>query len=120
MIKLLHLTFILLSIVSFVGRVIISETHPGLLKQSLFKIVPHVITGCLVLSGIILVIQGNWLSGESGWLSAKLLALLGYVGLGIFCLRVRGKDRWLAFSGAMLCFAYMGMVAVTKNPWFFL
>ncbi|ASF46076.1 SirB2 family protein [Methylovulum psychrotolerans] len=120
MIKTIHLTFILLSIVSFVGRVILSETHPAFLKQPFLKIAPHVINTLLLLSGIILVFQGPWLAGETGWLIAKVIALLGYIGLGIITLKTRGRDRWLAFAGAMACFVYIGIVAVTKNPFFFL
>ncbi|MDO9105405.1 MAG: SirB2 family protein [Methylovulum sp.] len=120
MIKILHLTFILMSVVSFVGRVIISETQPALLKQKLFKIAPHIIDSALLLSGIALVFQGQWLSTEHGWIIAKLCALVVYIGLSIVVMRNRGTTRWLAFSGAMLCFAYIGIVAVTKNPLFFL
>ncbi|MDD2723954.1 MAG: SirB2 family protein [Methylovulum sp.] len=120
MIKIIHLSFILLSIFSFVGRVILSETHPALLKQPLFKIAPHVIDSLLLLSGIILVFQGSWLSGENAWLVGKVLGLLGYIGLGVVTLRTRGTNRWLAFAGAMACFVYIGIVAVTKNPLFFL
>lgn len=120
MIKTIHLTFILLSIFSFVGRVILSETHPSLLKQPFLKIAPHVIDTFLLLSGIVLVFQGQWLSGENTWLLAKILALVGYIALGVITLRTRGKIRWLAFVGAMTCFVYIGIVAVTKNPFFFL
>lgn len=120
MIKLIHLTFILLSIFSFVGRVILSETNSNLMKTPLFNIGPHVINGILLASGIILVFQGSWLSGESAWLAAKIAALTGYIGLGIMTLKTRGQTRWLAFAGAMACFIYIGIVAVTKNPVFFL
>ncbi|MDP2904241.1 MAG: SirB2 family protein [Methylovulum sp.] len=120
MIKIFHLTFILLSIFSFVGRIIVSETHPAMLKQKLFKIAPHIIDSVLLISGILLVFQGHWLTTEHGWITAKLFALLGYIGLGVVAMRHRGTDRWLAFTGAMLCFAYIGVVAVTKNPLFFL
>lgn len=120
MIKIFHLSFILMSIISFVGKVIISETHPLMLKQKLFKIAPHVIDSGLLLSGILLVFQGQWLSTEHGWIIAKLLALLGYIGLGIVVMRHRGTIRWLAFTAAMLCFVYIGIVAATKNPLFFL
>lgn len=120
MIKLLHLSFILLSISSFVGRVILSETQPLLLKQTLFKVAPHIINGVLLLTGFILVFQGHWMSIEHNWITAKLIAVIVYIALGILVMRQRGMLRWLAFTGAMLCFAYIGMVAVTKNPLFFL
>jgi uncharacterized membrane protein SirB2 len=120
MIKIFHLSFILLSIFSFVGRVILSETRPALLKQPLFKIAPHVIDTLLLLTGVILVFQGQWLSGENAWIMAKLVGLLGYIGLGVVVMRTRGTTRWLAFAGTMACFVYIAIVAVTKNPLFFL
>jgi uncharacterized membrane protein SirB2 len=120
MIKALHLTFILLSVLSFVGRVVISETQPAILKRKLFKIAPHVIDSVLLLSGIFLVFQGQWLATSYAWILAKLFMLLVYIGLGIIVMRSRGRIRWLAFAGAMLCVVYIGIVAATKNPWFFI
>jgi uncharacterized membrane protein SirB2 len=120
MLKIFHLTFIMLSLFSFVGRVMLSETRPEMLKQKAFKIGPHVIDSLLLVSGIMLVIQGQWLSAEYGWIVAKLIALLAYVGLGVMVMHNRGTARWLAFAGAMICFAYIGMVAVSKNAVFFL
>jgi len=119
MIKIFHLSFVLIAICSFVGRVILSETRPELLKQRLFKIAPHVIDTLLLLSGIALVIQGAWLTTEYAWIIAKILALVCYIGLGVVTMRTRGTARWLAFAGAMACFVYIGIVAVTKNPFFF-
>jgi len=120
MIKYLHLTFILLSIISFVGRVIILEIRPELLKVKILKIAPHVINTLLLLTGFTLVFQGGWLAGEYGWIIAKLVALLGYVGFGIITLKAQGTNKWLAFSAAIACFVYIGIVAATKNAWFFL
>lgn len=119
MIKIFHLSFVLISIFSFVGRVILSETHPEILKRKPFKIAPHVIDTLLLLSGITLVFQGSWLSTQYGWIIAKLVALIGYIGLGVLTMRNRGTVRWAAFVGAMACFVYIGIVAVTKNPLFF-
>jgi len=120
MIKIFHLTLILLSVFSFVGRVILSETHPSMLKQKSLKIVPHIIDSLLLVSGISLVFQGGWLATDYGWIIAKIVALLGYIGLGVVVMRNRGTIRWLAFAGAMACFFYIGIVAVTKNAFFFL
>ncbi|MEY3786928.1 MAG: hypothetical protein RLZ75_1135 [Pseudomonadota bacterium] len=119
MIKIFHLTFILLSISTFIGRVILSETHPAILKQKALKIAPHVIDSLLLLSGITLIFQGGWFSMEYGWIFAKILALVGYIGLGIIVMRNHGTTRWLAFAGAMACFVYIGVVAVTKDAFFF-
>lgn len=120
MIKIIHLTFILLSISSFIGRVILSETHPSILKQKALKIAPHVIDTFLLLSGITLVFQGGWLSSDFGWIIAKIVALIGYISLGVIVMRKRGAIRWLTFLGAIACFIYIGIVAVTKNAFFFI
>ena len=120
MIKIFHLTFILLSISSFVGRVILAETHPAILKQKALKIAPHVIDSLLLLSGHTLIFQGGWLSTDYGWIIAKIIALIAYIGLGVIVMRNKGKTRWLAFVAAMTCFVYIGIVAVTKQAFFFI
>lgn len=112
--------FVALSIISFTGRIIISEIHPSMLTQKWLKIAPHVIDTLLLLSGILLVFIGSWLSADYGWIIAKIVALLGYIGLGVVAMRSHGKQRWLAFAGALLCFVYIAMVAVNKQAFFFL
>jgi uncharacterized membrane protein SirB2 len=120
MIKMLHLIFVLLTIAIFVGKVVLSVINPDLLKQKIFTIAPHAISGLLILTGIVLVFQGNWLSADYGWIIAKVIALVGFVGLGIFTMRSVGTNRWLAFAGAIGLFVYIGIVAVSKNAFFFL
>lgn len=120
MIKILHLTFVLLAIASFVSRVLLLEVRPELLNQKAFKIAPHVIDTLLLLSGITLVFQGQWLSADYGWIVVKIIVLLGYIGLGVVTMHSQGTKRWLAFAGAIACFIYIGIVAVTKHALFFL
>ncbi len=120
MLKTLHLTFILLSLISFVGRVILSEVNPELLKLKVLKIAPHILNALLIGSGFVLVFQGDWLSGDFGWIIAKLLVLIAYIGLGLFVMKGQGTKKWVAFIAAMACIVYIGIVAVTKNPWFFI
>ena len=120
MLKHLHLTFILLSLISFIARVILSEINPILLKRKVFNITPHIINTLLIGSGFALVIQGGWLSGEYGWIVTKLLVLIGYIGLGVFVMKRNGAAKWLAFIAAMACIVYIGIVAVTKNSFFFI
>ncbi|WP_333877085.1 SirB2 family protein [Methylobacter sp.] len=120
MIKSFHMIFILLSISSFVGRVYLAEKRPEMLEQKWIKIGPHIINSLLLITGFTLVFQGSWLSGEYGWIVAKLIALLGYIGLGIVAIKSQGDLRWKAFAGAIACFIYIGIVAVTKNAFFFL
>ncbi|MGZ5050510.1 MAG: SirB2 family protein [Methylobacter sp.] len=119
MIKLFHLVFILLSVSSFVGRVYLAEKQPAMLEEKWIKIGPHILNGLLLLSGFALVFQGSWLSGEYGWIVAKLIALVAYVGLGIVAIKSQGELRWKAFAGAMACFIYIAAVAVTKSAFIF-
>lgn len=112
----IHIIFALSSIISFVGRVALSEFKPQLLSGKIFKIAPHVIDTVLLVSGITLVINGGWIaSGEYGWIISKFIALLIYIGLGVLVMRSTGLKRWSAFAGALLCYGYILSVAVTKH-----
>lgn len=119
MIKFIHLTFILLSLSSFVGRVYLAEKRPEMMEQKWIKIGPHILNSLLLITGFALVFQGSWLSGEYGWIVAKLIALVAYVGLGIVAIKSQGDLRWKAFAGAIACFVYIAAVAVSKNIFIF-
>ncbi|MFZ2727861.1 MAG: SirB2 family protein [Methylococcaceae bacterium] len=118
MLKMIHMSFVLLSVVSFIGRIYLSEINSPLMQQKIMAIAPHIINGILLLSGITLAFQGEW--ATHGWLAAKVIVLFGYVGLGIIAIKSTGTKRWQAFAGALACFVYIAMVAVTKNPLVFL
>ena len=120
MIKYIHMLLVVLSFAGFAGRVIVAEINPHVFKQKWIRILPHVIDTLLLLSGIALVFIGSWFSADYGWIIAKFIALLFYIGLGMLAIRSQGKIRWLAFTGAVLCFLYIARVAVSKQPWFFL
>ena len=120
MIKFIHLSFVLFALMSFVGKFALLQLRPELLQHKTVKIAHHVISGLLILSGIILVFQGGWLSGSIGWLVAKILAVFAFVGLGVFTMKTEGDKRWYGFAGTLLCFIYIAMVAVKKDAfWFF-
>ncbi len=115
MLKALHLVFIFSSLASFVGRVLLSEFKPEVLQHRLSKIAPHVLDTLLLLSGVALILMGNWLDREFGWIISKFLLLLLYIGLGVICMHNRGTKRWLAFAGALACFGYIFVIAITKQ-----
>ncbi len=115
MIKSIHMLFILLSVSSFITRIMLAEFKPALLQVKLAKIAPHVIDSILLLSGVILVFQGNWFAGEYGWILTKFLMLLIYIGFGVMAMRTTGMKRWGAFVLALACFGYILSVAITKH-----
>jgi len=72
----------------------------------------------LIVSAVTLLIQSNLNLFNTPWLLAKVIALVVYIGLGLVAFRF-GKTRLIrimAWSEAILVFAYILGVAVTKNP----
>jgi len=119
MLKHIHLLFVAILVVAFIGRVLLAEFKPELLAQKWLKITPHVLASLVLLTGFVLVFQGNWLAGDYGWIIAKLLILSVYIGLGVVAIRQQGQKRWLAFAGALFCLFYIAKVAVAKQAFFF-
>ena len=119
MIKSIHILLALISFFGFITRVVLSEVNSEILQRKWLKISPHVIDTFLLASGITLVFQGNWLAGEYGWLTAKIIALMGYIGLGVVAMRCRGTVRWMALAASITCYVYILIVAISKNPFIF-
>lgn len=118
MIKSIHILLALVSFFGFISRVVLSEINPEITQRKWLKISPHVIDTLLLFSGIMLIFQGSWLDGNYGWLVAKMIALLGYISLGVVVMHRRGTIRWLALSGSVGCYVYILLVAVNKSPYF--
>jgi uncharacterized membrane protein SirB2 len=120
MLKHLHLLFVALVTVVFLGRVYLAQTKPELLENKWFKIAPHALAGLLLLTGIGLVFQGNWLDAQYGWIVAKLFLMFAFIALGILTLKSEGEKRWYALAGALFCLVYIVKIAFTKQIfWFF-
>jgi len=89
----------------------------GMLQQRWVRIAPHIVDTLLLASAIGLAVWSQQYPGQQAWLTAKVLALLGYIVLGTIALkrgRTRGQ-RLAAFIGALALFAYIVTVAVTKR-----
>ena len=115
MLKSIHMLFILLSVGSFISRIMLAQFNPDTLRIKVLKIAPHVIDTILLLSGIGLVFQGNWMAGEYGWIISKLVMLIAYIGFGVMAMRSTGIKRWIAFVLALTCFGYILSIAITKH-----
>lgn len=115
MIKLIHLIFIFTSFISFISRFSLSFLKPDILTNKVLKIAPHVIDTILLISGFTLVIQGNWMEGEHGWIISKFILLLAYIVFGVMAMRCKGSKRWIAFIAALSCFIYIFVIAITKQ-----
>jgi len=113
-----HITCVVLSGAGFALRGWWSIRASVLLQAVLVRRLPHVIDSCLLGSAIALA----WMSGQyplvHGWLTAKVLGLLAYIGLGLLALkpaRPRGV-RLAAFAAALTVFSYIVSVARSKDP----
>jgi uncharacterized membrane protein SirB2 len=85
-------------------------------QQRWVRIVPHIIDTLLLGCGVTLAVWSQLNPLEHRWLAVKLIALLCYIVLGSIALK-RGKTRsirLLAFIAAVLVFAGIIVVAVTK------
>lgn len=116
-VKTLHVASVVVSIVLFTTRYAWRVRAPGRLAARWVKVVPHVVDTVLLASAL-------WLAWQLGrgalpWVLAKVAALLAYIVLGSIALkRARtARGRALAFSAAILAFAYIVSVALTKSAW---
>ena len=113
----LHLASVALTLGLFLVRLAWMIWSPERLQRVWVKVVPHAIDTVLLLSGAWLAWQLGT-AGIRGWLPAKLIALVLYIVLGSVALR-RARTRGLRIAaavGALLTFAYIISIAVTKSP----
>ena len=120
MLKHLHLLLVVMVFISFTGRILLAELSPERLRQKWLKVTPHLIDTLLLLSGIALIFQGDWLSRDYGWIVAKLILLTVYIGLGMVAMRKTGLNRRLASIVAIVCLLIIAKIASGKQFfWFF-
>ena len=116
--KALHVATAAASIAFFTVRGGWMLGAPHRLRLRWVRVVPHVIDTVLLASAIGLAVMiGNY-PGTHAWLTAKVLALIGYIVLGSIALK-RGRTmrvRVAAFIAALALFAYIVSVAITKSP----
>lgn len=118
MIKTLHITTALISISLFIGRGIWLYTLHKNLTARWIKILPHINDTVLLITGITMAIQLHQYPLVDGWLTVKIICLLGYIGLGFSAMKwhrgtIAGLWSWLI---AILVFIYMLSVALQHHP----
>lgn len=117
-IKYIHVTCAVLSISFFMVRGMWMLFDSERLQQRWVRTTPHVIDTVLLTSALTMVFWSAQYPFVQPWLTAKVIALIIYIVLGSIALK-RGKTetvRITAFIGAMMVFAYIVMVALTRQP----
>jgi uncharacterized membrane protein SirB2 len=117
LLKSLHVSCAALSVTGFVLRGIWMLRDSPMLARRWVRIAPHVVDTVLLASAIGLTVVIDQYPLQQNWLTAKVLGLVAYIALGTIALK-RGRTRKIriaAFFGALLVFAYIVAVAITKS-----
>jgi uncharacterized membrane protein SirB2 len=116
-IKHLHMACAALSISLFLLRGAWMLQGSSMLTRRWVKVLPHLVDTVLLGSAITLALISHQYPFAQPWLGAKVVALLLYIVLGTIALK-RGRTRRaraFAFAGAVLTFAYIVSVAITRQ-----
>ena len=115
--KYLHVTCVVLSISGYLLRGVWMMRASPWLQKKWVRIAPHVIDTLLLGSAILLAIEIQQYPFVQGWLTAKVLALAAYIVVGAIGLKYgrTKKIRIAAWLGAVAIFAYIVLVALTRQ-----
>ncbi len=116
--KEIHVFCVIVTFILFFIRGIWMIIDSDLLQRKWAKRVPPVIDTILLASAIVLAVTIQQYPFVHGWLTAKVLVMFLYIGLGMLALTY-GKTKTIRISAwvaAQLCFVYIAAVAITKNP----
>jgi uncharacterized membrane protein SirB2 len=117
-IKHLHMSLALISLTGFVIRGWWSIRGHALLELRWVKIAPHVIDTLLLTSAVLLMAILQQHPGNQGWIMAKLIALVFYIGFGNLAIKRAPTvaSKALFFGLAIATFAYIVGVAIAHHP----
>jgi uncharacterized membrane protein SirB2 len=121
-VKYLHVAAVALSGAGFLLRGLWMLTGDPRLHHRITRALPHVIDTILLLSAVTLAGMLRQYPFAQHWLTAKVLGLVAYIVLGVIALR-RGPTkgaRLAALVAALVTYAWIISVAITRNPWGFL
>ncbi len=118
LLKALHISCVITSYTLFFLRGFLTLREIKIPQQRWLRIVPHVVDTLLLVSAIALAFTIHQYPFVDNWLTAKVVGLVLYIGLGSVALKY-GKSKtirlsaWLAAQGV---FAYIVLVAIGHNP----
>ncbi|MAT64327.1 MAG: regulator SirB [Gammaproteobacteria bacterium] len=118
-IKILHVATVIISGGGFALRLALMLWREAWLGLRPVKVLPHINDTLLLVSGIALAVLSRQYPLAQDWLTAKLIALVVYILLGMLALKPRfAKPVRLGFGAlALLVFAYIVSVALARQAW---
>ncbi len=116
--KLIHISAVAVSFALFFLRGLWLLRASPVMQQRWVMIAPHSVDTILLASAIALAWQLGVTPSNSPWLTAKIVALLVYIGLGMLAFRFARTtaQRLSAWLGALLVFGYIVAAAITHDP----
>jgi uncharacterized membrane protein SirB2 len=116
--KLIHETAVTVSFAGFFARGAGMLCDAGWVRHRLARTLPHLVDTVLIVSAIWLAAILRLTPSTAPWLAAKIAGLFVYIALGMVALRfaTTTKIRAAAWIAAMLTFAWIVSVALTKDP----
>ncbi len=118
----LHISTALISLLLFLLRGVWVLRHGQHNRPRWMKWLPHVNDTILFILGIVLMLTIQQYPIVNAWLTAKLTALVVYILLGMVVMKwaKQRRSQFIAWLGALVVFAYMVGVAITKQPLVFI
>jgi uncharacterized membrane protein SirB2 len=119
LLKTIHISCVAGSYILFFLRGIWRLNDSRIMSRRWVKIVPHIVDTILIVSAISLAFSIHQYPFAEDWLTAKVIALLLYIGLGFVALRY-GPSKTIRLSAwilAQMVFAYIVLVAMNHSPW---
>jgi uncharacterized membrane protein SirB2 len=117
-VKTLHVLCVVVTYLLFFVRGVWMINESPLLQRRWVRILPHVNDTVLLAAAITLAVMLRQYPGTDAWLTAKVIGLVAYIGLGTVAMKP-GRPRrvriamWIA---AQVAFFYIVAVALTRNP----
>jgi len=117
LLKQIHVSLALISIAGFILRWCWRMIRSSLAATRTVRIAPHVIDTLFLASAVALSITSADQPGAA-WYSAKIIGLVIYILLGTVAMRSAPDIRRSvpAFLSALLVFAWIVTVAISKSP----
>ncbi|MEI8631577.1 SirB2 family protein [Vibrio sp. PP-XX7] len=107
-----HIASAVISIIGFIWRWQLALRQSAMLGNKVLKIVPHIVDTVLLVSGFWMCILIDAYPFTRWWLTAKLLLLVVYIGLGTVAIKRAKNDRQRWISGLLAIAVFAAITAV--------
>lgn len=117
-IKVIHESAVTLSFAGFLARGVGMLRDASWIRHRIARTLPHLVDTVLIVSAIVLAWLLRLTPANAPWIAAKIGGLVLYIVLGLVALRL-GRTKTVragAWIAAMLTFAWIVSVAITKDP----